>query len=77
VPGREPAVAVIAGPAPDLSACLAAFVVIAEEIVECLSAALDLLSAVAADLSRTVKTRGADGEANAVSELLPDEEHRI
>jgi type I restriction enzyme M protein len=51
--------------------------VIAEEIVESLSAALDQFSAVAADLSGTGKNGDADGEPDAVSELLPDEEHRI
>jgi type I restriction enzyme M protein len=51
--------------------------VIAEEIVESLSAALDQFSAVAAELSGTDDAAGADGGRDAVSELLPDEEHRI
>ena len=49
--------------------------VIAEEIVESLTAALEQFSAVAAELSGSADGEKATGDA--VEELLPDEEQRI
>jgi len=51
--------------------------VIAEEIVESLTAALEQFSAVAAELSGNGNGAEPAGEADAVKELLPDEENRI
>jgi type I restriction enzyme M protein len=52
--------------------------VIADEIVESLTAALDQFSAVAAELRAASDRNGAGEEGiDAVEELLPDPEHRI
>ena len=59
------------------AASLPAPEVIAEEIVESLTAALEQFSAVAAELSGNGGAPKAGDEVDAVSELLPDEERRI